>query len=210
MDAALTVVAFAVSATWMHAAAGELAALTRAAAADALGDEYWDDANPGFHPGSEGESLKKLSVRAAVASFHALVSWCRYSGALFATVAFARRGKPAVAAAACFAHAAFELLAGAAGPALAAYAFGNDEGSNPGLASENVSANLFSNAITVSTAFVIAMAVYMTFAVPWAHEWRVGRGGACGFLAAYVVFAAARGCVETGILFREPWFGEGR
>ena len=204
MDAALTVVAFAVSATWMHAAAGELAALTRAAAADALGDEYWDDAI-----GSEGESSKTLSVRAAVASFHVLVSWCRYGGALFATAAFARHGKPAVAAAACFAHAAFELLAGAAGPALAAYAFGNDEGSNPGLARDD-STSLFSNDIVVSTAFVIGVAVYMTFAVPWAHEWRVGRAGACGFLAAYFAFAAARGCVETGILFREPWFGKGR
>jgi Ca2+/Na+ antiporter len=120
-----------------------------------------------------------------------------------------RRGKPAVAAGACFSHAAFELLVGAAAPALAAYAFGDAEGSNPGLA-RDVFRHLFSNEVVVSTAFVVALAVYMAFAVPWAHEWRVGRGAACGFLAAYFVFSLFHGCVETGVLFREPWFGEGR
>ena len=41
--------------------------------------------------------------------------------------------------------------------------------------------------------------------------WSVGRAGACGFLGAYFVFALFRGCVETGILFRHPWFEkEGR
>ena len=202
MDAALSVVAFVVSATWMHAAAGELAALTRAAAADALGDAYWEKP-------SATHSATRDGVSGLVATFHALVSWCRYGGALFATAACARRGKPAVAAGACFSHAAFELLVGAAAPALAAYAFGDAEGSNPGLA-RDVFRNLFSNEVVVSTAFVVALAVYMAFAVPWAHEWRVGRGAACGFLAAYFVFSLFHGCVETGVLFREPWFGEGR
>jgi len=201
MDAALSVVAFVVSATWMHAAAGELAALTRAAAADALGDAYWEKPSA-THSATPG-------VSGLVATFHALVSWCRYGGALFATAACARRGKPAVAAGACFSHAAFELLVGAAAPALAAYAFGDAEGSNPGLA-RDVFRNLFSNEVVVSTAFVVALAVYMAFAVPWAHEWRVGRGAACGFLAAYFVFSLFHGFVETGVLFREPWFGEGR
>ena len=202
MDAALSVVAFVVSATWMHAAAGELAALTRAAAADALGDAYWEKP-------SATHSATRDGVSGLVATFHALVSWCRYGGALFATAACARRGKPAVAAGACFSHAAFELLVGAAAPALAAYAFGDAEGSNPGLA-RDVFRNLFSNEVVVSTAFVVVLAVYMAFAVPWAHEWRVGRGAACGFLAAYFVFSLFHGCVETGVLFREPWFGEGR
>ena len=89
------------------------------------------------------------------------------------------------------------------------YAFGDAEGSNPGLA-RDVFRNLFSNEVVVSTAFVVVLAVYMAFAVPWAHEWRVGRGAACGFLAAYFVFSLFHGCVETGVLFREPWFGEGR
>ena len=204
MDAALTVTAFVVSATWMHAAAGELASLVRAAAADALGDEYWDS------PSSSSSSFPSRKTKlATVATFHALVSWCRYGGALFSTVAFARRGKPATAAAACFAQSALELSVGVAAPALVAFRFGDREGSNPGLV-VSAEQTLFSNGVVVSTAFVIASATYMTFAVPWAHEWRVGRAGACGFLASYFVFALFRGCVETGILFREPWFEKGR
>mgnify|MGYP006957461993 CR=1 FL=1 len=54
------------------------------------------------------------------------------------------------------------------------------------------------------------MRVSVDVAVPWADGWRIGRGAACGFLAAYFVFSLFHGCVETGVLFREPWFGEGR
>jgi Ca2+/Na+ antiporter len=142
------------------------------------------------------------------------VSWCKYGGALFSTVACARVGKPAAAAAACFSMSALLVSVGVAAPALFAFRFGDLEGSNFGLISGNdrdsEDATLFSNEVVVSTAFTIVAATYMTFAVPWAHEWRVGRAGACGFLGAYFVFALFRGCVETGILFRSPWFEKER
>lgn len=214
MDAALTVTAYVVSATWMYAASGELESLVRAAAADALGDEYWDSTDE-VRSTSSSSSFPLKSKLASVATFHVLVSWCKYGGALFSTVACARVGKPAAAAAACFSMSVFLLSVGVAAPALVAFRFGDLEESNFGLVSGNDNdsrhATLFSNEVVVSTAFTIVAATYMTFAVPWAHEWRVGRAGACGFLGAYFVFALFRGCVETGILFRHPWFEkEGR
>jgi hypothetical protein len=97
MDAALTVTAYVVSATWMYAASGELESLVRAAAADALGDEYWDSTDE-VRSTSSSSSFPLKSKLASVATFHVLVSWCKYGGALFSTVACARVGKPGAGA----------------------------------------------------------------------------------------------------------------
>jgi len=215
MDATLTVVAFAVSATWMHVCAGELLALAHASAIDALGwnwdaDGFSDEISiPGYGSASSGHPERRDGWRglARKATFQVLTCWCKNSASAFTAVALARVGKPAAAIAACFSQATFSFFVVVPVSALVAYAYGSDELANPGMRlPETHPRTLFTNGVTFAAAFVAAVAAYAAFAVPWAHEWRVGRLGACGFASAYFVFLIFQGVIDVGILARKPWF----
>ena len=75
--------------------------------------------------------------------------------------------------------------------------------SNSGVDDSDVK-HFWTNGLVVLTSFTLLFLTYLTFAVPWAHEWRLGRAGACVFLGIYLVWLLVYGAI--GAIAAKPWF----
>ena len=75
--------------------------------------------------------------------------------------------------------------------------------SNSGVDDSDVK-HFWTNGLVLLTSFTLLFLTYLTFAVPWAHEWRLGRAGACVFLGIYLVWLLVYGAI--GAIAAKPWF----
>ena len=61
------------------------------------------------------------------------------------------------------------------------------------------------NELVVLFVALTAFLAYVAVAVPLAHESRVSRGAAFGFLGYYAVANAVYACVCAGVVAKTPW-----
>lgn len=202
IDCTLTLVAFVVSTLWIHLSAGELMSLVNSSAVDVLG-WAWEG---GLDNAGIGKASNSSHTIVSQVWFRAAVPWARDSGTLWTSLNAARVGKPALAVASVLAQSVFETLVGLGGSVLAAENYGAKEGSNSGLIITGDSPKQFwTNGTFVLTLFVTLTLTYMLFAVPLAHEWRVGRVGACAFLGIYFSWCCVSGVIDVGAVANKQW-----
>jgi sodium/potassium/calcium exchanger 6 len=166
MDATLTTLAFVVSVAWLDAAAGELVSLIAAT---------------GKITGANEDALGAT-----------VLAWGDGASDAVVNAVVASEGRVLMAASACFAGPAFNLLVGAS------VSFGLSSGA-AGIP------YAMPNELVVLFVALTAFLAYVAVAVPLAHESRVSRGAAFGFLGYYAVANAVYACVCAGVVAKTPW-----
>ena len=166
MDATLTALAFVVSVAWLDASAGELVSLIAAA---------------GKITGANEDALGAT-----------VLAWGDGASDAVVNAVVASEGRVLMAASACFAGPAFNLLVGAS------VSFGLSSGA-AGIP------YAMPNELVVLFVALTAFLAYVAVAVPLAHESRVSRGAAFGFLGYYAVANAVYACVCAGVVAKTPW-----